>query len=95
MTTNSADRIPQAKDLCNPILSAIRSLNGSARNNEITEQVIEDMEIPEAVAERPHKNGGRTELEYRLAWGRTLLKSFGAINNSETAVWSLTKKGER
>ena len=85
----------QAKELLNPTLAAIKSLGGSARNNEITEQVIKELQIPESVSEVPHKNGRMTELEYRLAWARTLLKKYGAIDNLERAVWSLTTEGLR
>ena len=83
----------QARELLNPTLAAIKSLGGSARNNEITEQVIKELKIPESVSEIPHKNGRMTELEYRLAWARTLLKKYGAIDNLERAVWSLTSVG--
>ena len=34
-----------------------------------------------------------TELEYRLAWARTLLKNYGMIVNSSRGVWALTEKG--
>lgn len=94
MAFNRNPRVLQAGELLNPTLSAIRTLGGSARNNEITEKVIELMSIPDSVAEIPHKNGSRSELEYRLAWARTLLKSFGVIDNLELAVWSLTAKGQ-
>lgn len=36
-----------------------------------------------------------TEVEYRLAWARTYLKNFGAIENSKHRVWALTAKGAK
>ena len=93
MTSNHNSRVPQAREMLNPTLSAIRNLGDSARNDEITEQVIGLMNIPESVAEIPHKDGGRSQLEYRLAWARTLLKAYGVIDNSQRGVWRLTSAG--
>ena len=36
-----------------------------------------------------------TEVEYRLAWARTYLKNYGAIENSKQRVWALTAKGKK
>lgn len=38
-------------------------------------------------------NGPQTELSYRLAWARTYLKNYGAIENVGRGVWALTQKG--
>jgi len=95
MANRQMRSVLQARELLNPTLAALQSLGGSARNNEITEQVIKEMRIPDHVAEIPHKNGRMTELEYRLAWARTLLKKYGVIDNLERAVWSLTSEGLR
>ena len=35
------------------------------------------------------KRGNRSEVEYRLAWARTLAKALGLIVNSERGVWAL------
>jgi restriction system protein len=40
------------------------------------------------------KAGGISQFEYRLAWARSYLKTFGLLDNSERGVWSLTKKGK-
>jgi restriction system protein len=39
--------------------------------------------------------GPMTELRYRLHWARSYLKAFGAINNFERGVWTLTPTGEK
>jgi restriction system protein len=36
-----------------------------------------------------------SELAYRLAWTRSYLKAWGALENSERGVWTLTDKGEK
>jgi restriction system protein len=52
------------------------------------------LNLPQEVADIPHKNTGRTKLEYRSAWARSYLKSAGYIENSERGVWALTQKGK-
>ena len=48
--------------------------------------------MPESVLEIMHTNTNMTEVDYRLAWARTLLKNFGAIDNSARSVWSINTK---
>ena len=94
MTENvNADDVPKYSDLLNPTLAALHALGGSASIREIVNQVIEDMGLSAAITQVPHGGGHDTELEYRLAWARTLLKKYGLIDNSERSVWSLTAKG--
>jgi len=48
--------------------------------------------IPDEIMEIPHgdTDGGRSEVEYRLAWARTYLKKYGVLENSARGVWALT-----
>ena len=85
--------VPNYQELMNPTIGAIRSLGGSASNNEIADQVISDLSLPSHIAEEPHGKGGQTELKYRLGWSRSYLKQYGLIENSTRGVWSLTSKG--
>lgn len=39
-----------------------------------------------------HTNTNMTEVNYRLAWARTLLKNYSAIDNSARGVWSINTK---
>ena len=85
--------VPRFYELIQPSLAALHQLGGSASIDEIVRQVIEDLELPREVVEKPHTRGNRTSLEYRLAWARTCLKKYGLINNSDRGVWSLTRDG--
>lgn len=76
-----------------PALEAVRALGGSGRIEEINEKAIELGRFSEEQQAVIHGAGPRTELEYRLAWARTLLKWMGAIDNSTRGVWSLTDLG--
>lgn len=78
-----------------PTLQAIKELGGSANINEITNKVVEILDIPEEVQNLPHETDRRTKLEYRLAWARTYLKKGGALDNSTRGVWTITDRGEK
>jgi len=86
--------VPRHDELFSPTLRALRELGGSASINELSEQVIEDLQPPQEVIEQPHPGKvNQTELEYRLAWARTYLKKYGLITNSTRGVWALTPEG--
>jgi restriction system protein len=86
--------VPRHDQLFNPTLRALRQLGGSASVNELLEQVIEDLQLPQEVIEQPHPGKtNETELAYRLAWARTYLKKYGLVTNSTRGVWAFTPKG--
>jgi restriction system protein len=64
-------------------------LGGSGKNDEIYDEVVRLLNLPDSVTDIPHGNGSQSELEYRLAWARTYMKKFGVIDNSARAVWSI------
>lgn len=92
MTTEP--QIPSYVDLMNPTLRAIRASGGSASNAEILRRVSQDLALSEEATQALHLDGPQTELAYRLAWSRTYLKNYGALNNSRRGVWSLTSAGQ-
>jgi restriction system protein len=75
-----------------PTIQALQKLGGSGTVDEIYEQVVELLSLPNEVLETLHGATAQSEVEYRLAWSRTYLKKFGLINNSGSTrgVWSLT-----
>jgi restriction system protein len=81
--------------MMNPLLKALKELGGSGTNEEINLKVAQSLKIPQNQLEILHSpgKGTMTELEYRLMWTRTYLKSYGLIENSERGVWSLTSEG--
>lgn len=88
--TNS---VPQYHELFNPLLQALRNLGGSARNDELVQEVVKIMNLSDSVAGLPHGTGGLTEVAYRLAWARTYLKKYGLLENSARGVWIFNSKG--
>lgn len=79
----------------NPVIQALKELGGSGTNEEINTKVAEIVQIPSDQLEVLHNpdKGGMTEIEYRLMWTRTYLKSYGILENSARGVWALTPAG--
>ena len=85
-------RIPRYQELITPTFIALKELGGSGNNEEILDQIIKDLSIADEVADILHKgNPNKTELSYQADWARTYLRTYGAIENSARAVWSITK----
>lgn len=83
-------RVPRYNKLLTATLVALKELGGSGKNDEILNQVISDLSIPDEVADIPHLgNSNLSELAYQLAWARTYLAKFGVIENSARSVWSI------
>lgn len=94
MTEDPKDKVPQRDELFEPTLQALRDLGGSGSNDEIVERVEQILDIPEEVAEVSHLGSKtQTELEYRVAWAKTLLKKSGLVDNTQRGVWALTPEG--
>lgn len=83
-------RIPKTPKLLQPTFSALKKLGGSGNNEEIVDQIIKDLQIPDDVAEISHLgNPNKTELSYQADWARTYLRNYGVIERSAQAVWSI------
>ncbi len=85
-------KLPTREQLLNPILQALIELGNSGSIEEINNRVILNLQIPEELAIIPHgkgKEGGQTEIEYQLAWARTMLRGNGYIYSSKRGVWAL------
>lgn len=65
--------VPSFQEMFNPLLKALKHLGGSGRNNELLQEVIKIMNLSDEVVSIPHKDGGLSEVAYRLAWARTYL----------------------
>lgn len=91
------EKLPHRNELMAPTVEAIKTLGGSGLVEEIVEKVISTLGIPDELVVQPYvgkrgKQDGRTQLEYELAWARTVLKQLGILENSSRGVWSLTGK---
>jgi len=87
--------LPKYPDYIYPTLTALKTKGGSATIEEIEDAVAELMKLSAEALAIPHGDTGQTEFQYKLAWVRTYLKKYGALDNSERAVWTITEKGEK
>lgn len=86
---------PRSRVLLWPTLLVLDQKGGSATNEEIPAAVTTLMAFTLEQQSELHNDGPRTEIEYRLAWARSLLKGMGLVDNSRRGVWSLTEAGRR
>jgi restriction system protein len=85
--------VPQHNEMLWPTLQAVSELGGSASIGEIAETVVKLEGFSYAQQAVLHNNGPETEIGYRLAWARTVLKHIGLLANSARGVWALTDEG--
>ncbi len=75
-----------------PVVDVLRELGGSGRPAEVTDLVLERMNISEAEQEVTLKSGG-SRVRNQVAWVRLYLVKAGLLSSSQRGVWSLTEKG--
>ncbi len=91
----STMKVPREYELCAPTVRALGSLGGAGSIQDIAQAVINQMRLPEELVWQTRGNTCQTELEYRLAWARTVLKTCGFVDNPERGIWRLTEKGHK
>jgi len=62
-----------------PTIEAIKKLGGSANTDEIYEKIVEDLHLSDTLLEVINGKTGQSELQYNLAWVRTVLKNKGIL----------------
>ena len=87
--------IPNYATLIEATFSALKLLGGSGKNDEINSKVAEILELSNEVQDIPHLNSSSlSEVNYRCAWARTILKNYGALENSARSVWTIKSEFE-
>lgn len=82
--------VPSHVKMIAPVFQALKELGGSGTTLEIYEKVITIMSLDQKTLEEPQKAGEpRTKVQYRLAWARTYLKNYGAIQQSSRGIWTI------
>jgi len=83
---------PQCLRFCIPIVNALKELGGSGQPGEITDTVLEHLQISEAEQAQTLKNGS-SRVRNQVAWARFYLAKADLIDSSRRGVWALTEKG--
>lgn len=85
--------VPGFEQTIKPILTALQENGGRASIAELDQTAIRIMNLPEDVIKIMHKDSKKqSEIEYRMAWGRTYLKKYGLITNVSRGIWAFTDK---
>lgn len=85
-------KFPQHFRFINPIIEVLRELGGSGRSSEVTDVVIEKMNISDDELEDLLPSG-QSRIKNQIHWARMVLVKIGFIDSSQRGVWSLTEKG--
>jgi restriction system protein len=90
--------VPSYLEMLLPTLQALDHLGGSGTKDEIDQEVIRIMGLTDeqlAVEFPPEATQKGSKVIHRLAWARTYLKKFGAVDNSRRGVWTLEPPGRQ
>ncbi len=85
--------VPKYHELWWPTLKALEARGGSARIQELSEQMASDLGLSDEALNVLHSDGRLTAFNYRAAWSRTYLKNAGLIENTSRGVWAITEQG--
>jgi restriction system protein len=86
--------VPAFHELMWPTITALKSLGGSATNEELLAKVVSVMNLSPEVQAVQHTDGRQSKVNYNLAWAKTYMKKAGLLDNSARGVWTLTQDGE-
>jgi restriction system protein len=92
MGKRKSSGFPNRSQLISNTFLALKECGDSATNDEIYEQVIRLMDLPDSIVDTMCADGVETKLQYELRWARTYLKKYGALQNSKRGIWSITKE---
>jgi restriction system protein len=81
--------LPTRNELMSPTIEAIKKLGGSANTDEIYEAIVEDLQLSDSLLEIIDGKTGQSELQYNLAWVRTVLKNKGILTKGGKGIWVL------
>ena len=84
----SSIELPSNADLIPVVVAALTTMGGSGTNDQIRAEVIKALDLSPEVVQTIH-SGARTELEYKLAWARTLAKQKGLISSTGRMMWTI------
>jgi restriction system protein len=77
---------------CIPIIEVLKDLGGSGQPAEVTDAVLEKLQISEEEQVQTTTNG-ISRVRNQVAWARFYLAKAGWIDSSRRGVWALTEQG--
>ena len=83
---------PQHFQYIIPIVEVLKELGGSGRAGEVTDLVVEKLDISESEINETISSG-QSRIKNQIQWARFILVKTGYLKSSIRGVWSLTEKG--
>jgi len=84
-------QLPTRNDLMSPTIDVIKELGGSANTEEIYEKIVDNLKLSDSLLEVINGKTGQSDLQYNLAWVRTVLKNKGILSKGGKGIWVLTE----
>lgn len=92
----TARGMPTHQQLVRPVLQAVSDLGGSAKSREILDHVVENYPDVERLLKMVYpKNPDNVVFLHRAAFGRSLAKRIGALEQPSRGMYLLTQLGEQ
>jgi restriction system protein len=85
-------KVPQFFRFIIPIIDVLKELDGSGRAGEVTDRVIERLNISEEELSNTIKSGA-SRIKNQIQWARFMLVKTDYLDSSQHGVWTLTEKG--
>lgn len=92
-TKNREANGPQFIRFFKPIIQTLREMGGSSTSAEVTNAVIERLNIPEDEQAVVNQKSGQNRIYNQVHWARLYLVNGGLIDSSRRGVWTLTDRG--
>ena len=83
-----SQNLPQHFRYINPIIEVLRESGGSGRSSEVTDMVIEKLNISDGDLDDTLQSGG-SRIKNQIHWARMVLVKIGFIDSSRRGVWGL------
>jgi len=75
-----------------PLIITLRKIGGSGSSSEVTDAIIDVLDISEIELNKTIKNG-QSRIRNQVAWARHYCVIYGLIDSSKRGIWALTDKG--
>ena len=85
-------KVPQHFRFIIPIVEVLKELDGSGKAGEVTDLVVERLNISEEELNETIKSGA-SRIKNQIQWARLVLVKTDYLDSSQHGVWSLTEKG--
>ena len=92
MPNKFADEIPKFYEFFNPVIQALRGMDGRASRSEIESKIVELMNLSEEQVGYTYDNNDRSIVLDRTSWALSWLKKGNIVKSGGRSIWILVNK---